>query len=161
MARKTRKQKQRAASRRQPPAIPGGAGLGRATAGPVVLEEPAPEAEEAPAADETPTAATLPVLSEPVAPVAASRPAAPLPATGGRRRIERLRAPAAAPVPARTARVPSNAASMFAPLESDDAAIPFDRVPYVRADLRRVAIIAGLMVVLIVIAAIVVSHVVS
>jgi hypothetical protein len=50
---------------------------------------------------------------------------------------------------------------MFAPLESDDAAIPFDRVPYVRADLRRVAVIAGLMVVVIVIAAIVVSHIVS
>jgi hypothetical protein len=46
-------------------------------------------------------------------------------------------------------------------LESDDAAIPFDRVPYVPADLRRVAIIAGLMIVLIIVADIIVSNVVK
>jgi len=49
----------------------------------------------------------------------------------------------------------------FPPLDPEDPAIPFDRVPYVPADLRRVAIIAGIMVVLIVIAAIVVTHAVS
>ncbi|HYA00025.1 MAG TPA: hypothetical protein VEK76_06700 [Candidatus Binatia bacterium] len=54
-----------------------------------------------------------------------------------------------------------SAASMVAPLDSDDPAIPFDRVPYVPADLRRVAIIAGLMVILILIAWAVVTHVVS
>jgi hypothetical protein len=162
MARKTRKQKQRAAARRQPPSIPGGAGLGQAAAGPVALDEPTldQEQEQAPAAEDSPAGAQLPVLSEPAAPgAAAPRPVAPLTGAGGRRRIERLRSPA--PAPAGRARVPSNAASMFAPLESDDAAIPFDRVPYVRADLRRVAVIAGLMVVVIVIAAIVVSHIVS
>ncbi|MGA8016616.1 MAG: hypothetical protein WCB85_11935, partial [Candidatus Dormiibacterota bacterium] len=54
-----------------------------------------------------------------------------------------------------------SAASLVAPLESDDPAIPFDRVPYVPADLRRVAVIAGLMVVLILIAWVVVAHVTS
>ena len=51
--------------------------------------------------------------------------------------------------------------AMFQPLETEDAAIPFDRVPYVPADLRRVAITAGLMIVLILIAAVVVTHVVQ
>ena len=50
---------------------------------------------------------------------------------------------------------------MFQPLESDDAAIPFDRVPYVPADLRRVAVMAVCMVVLIIIAALIVSRVVT
>jgi len=50
---------------------------------------------------------------------------------------------------------------MFAPLEPDDAAIPFDRVPYVPADLRRVAVMAGVMIVVIIIAAVIVSHVVK
>ena len=50
---------------------------------------------------------------------------------------------------------------MFQPLESEDAAIPFDRVPYVPADLRRVAMMAAAMVVLIIIAALVVSHLVT
>jgi hypothetical protein len=53
------------------------------------------------------------------------------------------------------------AAAGFAPLDPDDPAIPFDRVPYVPADLRRVAIIGGLMVLLIVVAAIIVTHTVS
>jgi hypothetical protein len=46
-------------------------------------------------------------------------------------------------------------------LESEDAAIPFDRVPYVPSDLRRVAIIAALMVALIIVADIIVSNVVK
>ena len=50
---------------------------------------------------------------------------------------------------------------MVEPLDSDDPAIPFDRVPYVPADLRRVAVIAALMVVLILIAWVVVSHVID
>ena len=52
-----------------------------------------------------------------------------------------------------------SAAALFQPLESDDAAIPFDRVPYVPQDLRRVAIMAALMVVLILIAAFVVTRI--
>ncbi len=47
----------------------------------------------------------------------------------------------------------------IAPLDTDDAAIPFDRVPYVPGDLRRVAIIAVVMVFLIIIADLVVTHV--
>ena len=47
---------------------------------------------------------------------------------------------------------PPSIAAMFEPLPPEDAAIPFDRVPYVPGDLRRVLIIAGLMVVLIVVA---------
>jgi hypothetical protein len=50
---------------------------------------------------------------------------------------------------------------MFQPLAPDDAAIPFDRVPYVPADLRRVAVMAALMIALIIIAALIVSHVVT
>jgi hypothetical protein len=49
----------------------------------------------------------------------------------------------------------------FAPLDPDDPAIPFDRVPYVPGDLRRVAIMASLMVVLIIVAAVVVTHTVT
>jgi hypothetical protein len=50
---------------------------------------------------------------------------------------------------------------MVEPLDSDDPAIPFDRVPYVPSDLRRVATIAALMVVLILIAWAIVSRVVD
>jgi hypothetical protein len=50
---------------------------------------------------------------------------------------------------------------MFEPLPPDDAAIPFDRVPYVPGDLRRVLVIAALMVVLVVIADVVISNVVK
>ena len=90
-------------------------------------------------------------------------PATAAPATSAtpRRRIERLSQ--ATPVAAqagRRGRGPSNSAALFQPLETEDAAIPFDRVPYVPADLRRVAVIALMMVGLIIIAAIVVTHVV-
>jgi hypothetical protein len=72
-----------------------------------------------------------------------------------RRRVERVN-PAAQP---RQLRGQQSAAAMFLPLDSDDAAIPFDRVPYVPRDLRRVAIMASLMIVLILIAAFVVTRV--
>jgi hypothetical protein len=75
--------------------------------------------------------------------------------TSARRRVERLN-PAAQP--RSTSRQVSTAA-MFLPLDSDDAAIPFDRVPYVPRDLRRVAIMASLMIVLILIAAFVVTRI--
>lgn len=72
-----------------------------------------------------------------------------------RRRVQRLNPTA----PIRPARGQVSAAALFQPLESDDAAIPFDRVPYVPRDLRRVAIMASLMVVLILIAAFVVTRI--
>lgn len=114
--------------------------------------------------DEMVTAEQDTVVDEPaVEPVVAATPTVTRAAVGqpGRRRIERLSQAAPAPTRAgRTGRGPANAAAMFQPLESEDAAIPFDRVPYVPADLRRVLVMALLMVVLIIIAAVIVTHVV-
>jgi len=41
------------------------------------------------------------------------------------------------------------------PLPAQDAAIPLDRVPYFRSDLRRIAVTAGLMFVLLIVGSIV------
>ncbi len=54
-------------------------------------------------------------------------------------------APAARPLP-RAAR----GRQVAGPLPTQDATIPLDRVPYFRSDLRRIAITAGLMFVLLV-----------
>lgn len=147
MAKKTRKQKQRAVARRpgpsfrqpvQGPGTPAAAGTA-AGAGDANLDD---TEEPAPAAD------------------AAASMAVRLPATdSGRRRVERV-APAAAPV-ARPRSTRGQTQGYIQALESDDAAIPFDRVPYVPADLRRVAIIAAVMIVLIIVADIIVSNVVK
>jgi hypothetical protein len=145
MAKKTRKQKQRAAARRTPPA---GTTRVQAPQRPVVDDEWQPgvaDTEDIEEVDEPETAEYAAVDSVPVA---------------GRRRIERVSAVTAQRA-VRQGRPPANAAAMFQPLESDDAAIPFDRVPYVPADLRRVAVMAVCMVALIIIAALIVSHVVS
>jgi hypothetical protein len=81
--------------------------------------------------------------------------------------------PAAGPAARRVGRLdPASAAgrkavrqqrqqATFAPLDPEDPAIPFDRVPYVPGDLRRVAIMAGFMVLLIIVAALVVTHTVG
>lgn len=178
MARKTRRQKQRAAARQ---ASSGRTPLQRTQqwdpddAASIAGSEPAPEAYSIPTdageleadIDAPDDAGDVAAASAKRAPAATARPAsasaqapAPTAAMGApaRRRIERLSQAA----PARTARgrAAGNAAAMFQPLESEDAAIPFDRVPYVPADLRRVLVMALLMVVLIIIAAIVVTHVV-
>jgi hypothetical protein len=82
---------------------------------------------------------------------------------GERRRIGRVDPTAAAARQqqrVKSGRQPSTAA-MFEPLPPDDAAIPFDRVPYVPGDLRRVMIIAALMVVLVVVADVVINAVVK
>jgi hypothetical protein len=147
MAKKTRKQKQRAPTRR------------------------APSAAQAPSravpAAQAPTAtAPMEVLPESVLPLPGSggriesepdgvTPEDTLATGAARRRVERLN-PAAQP---RSGSRQVSTAAMFLPLESDDAAIPFDRVPYVPRDLRRVAIMASLMVVLILIAAFVVTRI--
>ncbi len=73
-----------------------------------------------------------------------------------RRRVARAGARAA-----KYGRNPAAIAADFEPLPADDAAIPFDRVPYVPADLRRVALMATLMIVLIIIAAFVVPRIVG
>ncbi|HEV7678548.1 MAG TPA: hypothetical protein VGQ42_08270 [Candidatus Dormibacteraeota bacterium] len=82
---------------------------------------------------------------------------------GERRRVGRIDPTAGTPRAAqriKSGRQPSTA-SMFEPLPPEDAAIPFDRVPYVPGDLRRVLIIAGLMVILVIVADIVISNVVK
>src|ERR1700694_2755421 len=95
-----------------------------------------------------------------VEPIAADYSAGESVPVAGRRRIERV-STVAAQRQVRQGRPPANAAAMFQPLDSDDAAIPFDRVPYVPADLRRVGVMAVCMVVLIIIAALIVSRVVT
>jgi hypothetical protein len=154
MAKKTRKQKQRAPARR--------------------VQAPGPAAQQATPTATSPTrvAQLLPTSVMPLpgsGGVVESEPDDDAVATGvataddgyaatdasSRRRVQRLN-PAAQP------RSPSrqvSTAAMFLPLESDDAAIPFDRVPYVPQDLRRVAIMASLMIVLILIAAFVVTRI--
>jgi hypothetical protein len=147
MAKKTRKQKQRAPARRAPSPAQG----------------PRRVAPTATAPTATPP---MQVLPESVLPLPGSAgtiesepdgvyPDDTLAASAARRRVERLN-PAAQP--RSTSRQVSTAA-LFLPLESDDAAIPFDRVPYVPRDLRRVAIMASLMIVLILIAAFVVTRI--
>jgi hypothetical protein len=154
MAKKTRKQKQRVQTRRPQAAAP------RTAAAPSVPVPSRP--------------ASLQILPESVEPlpgsggVIESEPVdagvdasvveeAPVVASDGsaRRRVQRLNPTA----PARSSSRSVSTAAIFLPLESDDAAIPFDRVPYVPRDLRRVAIMASLMIVLILIAAIVVTRI--
>jgi hypothetical protein len=149
MAKKTRKQKQRAVTRRPSPSFR-------------PLTSGAPGA--AAATGTTPAGVSDGEDAEPVdAPQhgadAAASVAVNLPASdAGRRRVERVGvgAPAARPRSTR-----GQTQGYIQALESEDAAIPFDRVPYVPSDLRRVAIIAALMVALIIVADIIVSNVVK
>ena len=132
MAKKTRKQRQRATTRRPGPSV-----ARPTTIAPTAV---AVEAEDLqPAPEESSELATV---------------------DPGRRRVERV-SPADAPVARPKPSARGLGAGYIQPLESEDAAIPFDRVPYVPADLRRVAIIAGLMITLIIIADIIVSNVVK
>ena len=141
MAKKTRKQKQRAQYRRPGPSV-------------------APPTSTAPTGVAVEAEDLQPAPEQPVS--AAASVAVDIGDTPARRRVERV-SPLAAPVAAAGRPRPQRgqAAGYIQPLESEDAAIPFDRVPYVPADLRRVAIIAGIMVALIVIADIIVSNVVK
>ena len=154
MAKKTRKQKQRAAVRRAPAPgarAPGSAGAGAAQVARSAAARSMPE-----------TAVSTPAEDADVAAEPAGTGAEAGVDTAdyaSRRRIQRIN-PAAAPRPGRAqTRTGVSAAALFQPLESDDAAIPFDRVPYVPRDLRRVAIMASLMIVLILIAAFVVTRI--
>ena len=185
MARKTRRQKQRSATRQAAPARPSVARADQpnvkpatslAVTDPLDVELDAEiKTDEDAVADEVGEAAS-PLAPAPITETPArdpefprsATPATPTPATAGpvttaspRRRIERLsQATPQATRAGRPGRGPSNAAALFQPLDTEDAAIPFDRVPYVPADLRRVAVIALMMVGLIIVAAIVVTHVV-
>ncbi|HWF56981.1 MAG TPA: hypothetical protein VG520_01350 [Candidatus Dormibacteraeota bacterium] len=138
MAKKTRKQKQRAVARRPGPSL-------------------------APPTASAPTGVAVEAEDlQPAGPIAGE----PASVDPGRRRVQRVTpstaAAAAAATPAARVRpARGQTAGYIQPLESEDAAIPFDRVPYVPADLRRVAIIAGLMIALIIVADIIVSNVVK
>jgi len=156
MAKKTRKQKQRAATRR--PGTPAPAAPVTATrpvtAGPTL--RPTQQPQVLPATVLPLVGSELEIQSEPEEDGAEEQVATAAPADGSaRRRVQRVN-PAAQP---RSPRGQVSAAAMFLPLDSDEAAIPFDRVPYVPRDLRRVAIMAGLMLVLILIAAFVVTRI--
>ena len=150
MAKKTRKQKQRTTARRPAGAAPARP-LATAAARPLTATAAPEEQEAAPSEAPLAAAATQTLGSE-----AARRrvgrigPTAPPSALGGRQQRQAVR----------SARFGS-AAAMVESLDSDDPAIPFDRVPYVPSDLRRVATIAALMVVLILIAWAIVSRVVD
>jgi hypothetical protein len=94
-------------------------------------------------------------------------------ASGGGRAVRPAAVPPAAPgQPSQAAQAPPPAAASPAPvarplprgprgrqqagpLPVQDAAIPLDRVPYFRSDLRRIAITAGLMFVLLIVGSIV------
>lgn len=135
MPKKTRRQKQRAAVRRPSPST-------------------------APPTASAPTGVAVEAEDlQPVEPAAEAVVAPTPPIDSSRRRVERVSAVAAAAP--RTRAVKGQPSGFIQPLDSEDAAIPFDRVPYVPADLRRVAIIATIMVLLIIVADIVVSNVVK
>ena len=67
--------------------------------------------------------------------------------------VPRPTPPSSRPIP-RTAKARSSAAA----LPNQDASIPLDRVPYFRSDLRRIAITAGLMFVLLIAGSIVLRN---
>jgi hypothetical protein len=153
MAKKTRKQKQRAATRR-----PVGVAPARPAAGPAA----------APLAGGASRTFVDAVDAEVPAGAATLPSGAGRPVDVTRRRVERVTPASAASIAANRQQRASaksarfgTAAALVDPLDSDDPAIPFDRVPYVPSDLRRVAMIATLMVVLILIAWAIVSKVVD
>jgi hypothetical protein len=112
-----------------------------------------------PAPSRRATPARTAAATESTAPAAHSTAAPATPASAGtapaRRGIERVD-PASRRAQAGR---PAKADPGFAPLEADDPAIPFDRVPYVPGDLRRVAVMAAVMVVLIVVVNVVLAKV--
>ena len=74
--------------------------------------------------------------------VMATTPGAETATSRPRRRVERV---------ATAGGTRASRRAEFAGLDTEDAAIPFERVPYVPADLRRVALMAFFIIVLIVV----------
>jgi hypothetical protein len=155
MAKKTRKQKQRAPARRPQaagpaprPAAPSTPVATRPVAAQAVPESRLPIPHDDPEIQAEPDGANG-------AAAAAAEDAYAAADGSSRRRVQRIN-PVAQP---RSGSRQVSTAAMFLPLDSEDAAIPFDRVPYVPRDLRRVAIMASLMIVLILIAAFVVTRI--
>ena len=94
--------------------------------------------------------------SSPLPPIEAADPG-PTPI----RRPSPTPAPAPAPRPLPVSRPAPRAArgrQQAGPLPPQDASIPLERVPYFRADLRRIAITAGLMFVLLIVGSIVLRN---
>ncbi len=152
MAKKTRKQKQRAVRRAPAPS----ASARQASPAPAPLARP-PAARAVPEMAVSTPAEDVDVAAE--SDGFGADAGVDTADYGSRRRIQRLN-PSVAPRPVRAqTRTTASAAALFQPLDAEDAAIPFDRVPYVPRDLRRVAIIASLMIVLILIAAFVVTRI--
>jgi hypothetical protein len=87
----------------------------------------------------------------------AARPAGIPPATpveGGQVVPSAQPTTSASPVPRPLPRA-ARGRQLAGPLPAQDASIPLDRVPYFRSDLRRIAITAGLMFVLLIVGSIV------
>ena len=159
MTKRTRASRQQAARRRpQPrPSTPGGAPPGAPGGGGGGPVRPASVGAPVEPDDDALSGAAEVAEDEAPAPAAAAAPAARPAQPGGARRVGRID-PATA---GRRLKPQQKQQQSFAPLDPEDPAIPFDRVPYVPGDLRRVAIMAGMMVVLIVVAALVVTHTVG
>jgi hypothetical protein len=83
-----------------------------------------------------------PVAAQPGQPGQPAEPVQPAQPAAGR-------LPAQRPLPR-----PARGRQPSGPLPPQDAAIPLERVPYFRADLRRIAITAGLMFVLLIVGSI-------
>ena len=155
MTKRTRASRQQAARRRPQPRPPAPGGV--ASRAPGGVPQPGADVDVPTDHDEAPNGSSSAVEDEAAAPAAPAAAARPTPAPGGGRRVGRID-PAAG---ARRLRPQQKQQATFAPLDPEDPAIPFDRVPYVPGDLRRVAVMAGLMVLLILIAAVIVTHTVG
>ena len=120
-----------------------------ASAAPELADVEAPVSGASPGAPAAEPAAELPAAPPPAAPAPVVRRGVGriTPGTAGRRREGAARA--------------GSLSAGFEPLDPADPSIPYDRVPYVPADLRRVAIIAGAMILLILIADVIVTHAVK
>ena len=151
----TQRRGPRTATQRPSPLVPGAPMSAPSTIR--ELEGPLDEAAAGTGIDEEPSG-TAEAVRPAGTPVPDARRTAPTPAPAGLRRVSRID-----PATGRKVRPPrpGSTAAAFEPLDSEDPAIPFDRVPYVPADLRRVAIMAGLMIVLIIIATVLVSNLVK
>ena len=86
-------------------------------------------------------------------PVATTTPAVPANVAPGSR-------PSTGATPSAARRRTSNYSSSMAldPLDPSNAGIPFERIPYVLGDLKRVGVMATIMIVIIILAALFVPH---
>ena len=136
MAKKTKRPKQ-AAPRRKPSPQPRPASV-----------PPPQDGGVASPSDGSVAVSSAPATAETTAPT--RRPTA-----GPRRGVERLGQPQPRPVGRQ------RGVEQGWDLSEADAAIPFERVPYVPSDLKRVAVMAVVMVILIIVANVVVSRLVT